>query len=107
MSLYAHGGRKRNLPKFEKRYGKEKGRKVYGAVVGKVRRERMAEGKCSVRGCAAPAAHFHGIHGCCDSRSHHAMLLRSHRRGTREGMAEPFEDLSRGVGSKGGEWGFA
>jgi hypothetical protein len=41
--LYKKGGKARNLPKFEKRYGKTKGQKVFGAVVGKVKRERAAK----------------------------------------------------------------
>ena len=38
--LYKNGAKKKELKKFESRYGKKKGKKVYGAVVGKVKRER-------------------------------------------------------------------
>lgn len=41
--LYKKGGKARNLPKFEARYGKRKGKAVFGAVVGKVKRERQAK----------------------------------------------------------------
>ena len=41
--LYKAGGKARNLPKFEKRYGVKKGKAVYGAVVGKVKRQRKAK----------------------------------------------------------------
>lgn len=37
--------RKANLREFEERYGSEKGRRVFGAVVGKVRREQVREGR--------------------------------------------------------------
>lgn len=39
--LYKAGGKARNLPKFQSKYGKTKGKRVYGAVVGKVKRERQ------------------------------------------------------------------
>lgn len=73
--LYTHGGRRKNLPGFQARYGKEHGKEVYGAVVGKVRRERMAKGLCSIRGCGVPASHRHGKHGCC-GRAHHCDMIR-------------------------------
>ena len=38
--LYRDGARHGELRKFENRYGKEKGKRIYGAVVGKVKRER-------------------------------------------------------------------
>lgn len=38
--LYREGAKRGELRKFENRYGKEKGKRVYGAVVGKVKRER-------------------------------------------------------------------
>ena len=38
--LYRDGAKRGELRKFENRYGKEKGKQVYGAVVGKVKRER-------------------------------------------------------------------
>ncbi|MDG6968263.1 MAG: hypothetical protein JRN50_02255 [Nitrososphaerota archaeon] len=76
--LYTHGGRRRNLPEFEKRYGREHGKEVYGAVVGKVRRERMAEGKCSMHGCGAPAIHSHGGHGCCGHPFHCSEISMAH-----------------------------
>lgn len=41
--LYRKGGKAREEPKFERRYGKEKGKRVYGATVGKVKREREAK----------------------------------------------------------------
>ena len=41
--LYRKGGKAREEPKFEKRYGKVKGKRVYGATVGKVKRERQAK----------------------------------------------------------------
>lgn len=37
--------RRANLREFEERYGTEKGRRVFGAVVGKVRREQFREGR--------------------------------------------------------------
>ena len=39
--LYRQGGKRKELPKFQERYGKEHGKYVYGAVVGKVYRERQ------------------------------------------------------------------
>ena len=39
--LYRNGAKYREKKKFEKRYGKKKGDYVYGAVVGKVKRERQ------------------------------------------------------------------
>lgn len=41
--LYTHGAKGREERKFEQRYGKKKGDYVYGATVGKVKRERMAK----------------------------------------------------------------
>ena len=41
--LYRHGAKRREERKFEERYGKEKGAEIYGAVVGKVKREREAK----------------------------------------------------------------
>ena len=41
--LYREGAKRGELRKFENRYGKEKGKRVYGAVVGKVKREREAK----------------------------------------------------------------
>lgn len=38
------GTRQRELRKFEAEYGREKGRRVYGAVIGKVRREQVRSG---------------------------------------------------------------
>ena len=38
--LYREGGKRKHEPEFEKRYGKKKGDRIYGAVVGKVKRER-------------------------------------------------------------------
>lgn len=75
--LYTHGGKHRNLPKFRARYG-SRGAEVYGRVVGKVRRERMAKGLCSARGCGVPARHYHGVHGCCGSALHHSMITGQH-----------------------------
>lgn len=42
--LYRFGAKASQERKFEKRYGKKKGKRVYGAVVGKVKRERMRKG---------------------------------------------------------------
>jgi hypothetical protein len=39
--LYRGGAKGPQERSFEKRYGKTKGKKVYGAVVGKVKRERQ------------------------------------------------------------------
>lgn len=39
--LYRDGAKYREIKKFEKRYGKIKGKRIYGAVVGKIKRERM------------------------------------------------------------------
>ena len=39
--LYRNGAKYREQKKFEKEYGKEKGDYVYGAVVGKVKREQL------------------------------------------------------------------
>ena len=39
--LYRNGEKYREKKKFEERYGKKKGDYIYGATVGKVRRERM------------------------------------------------------------------
>ena len=41
--LYRFGAKAREERKFEERYGKVKGKRVYGAVVGKVKRERAAK----------------------------------------------------------------
>jgi len=42
--LYRGKGTKaKQEKKFEKRYGKKKGKYVYGSVIGKVRRERAAK----------------------------------------------------------------
>lgn len=41
--LYKFGAKRGQLRKFENRYGKKKGKEVYGKVVGKVHRERLAE----------------------------------------------------------------
>ena len=41
--LYKHGAKVREEKKFEKEYGKEKGKYIYGATVGKVKREREAK----------------------------------------------------------------
>ena len=38
--LYRHGAKGSELRSFEHRYGRKKGKYVYGATVGKVRRER-------------------------------------------------------------------
>lgn len=43
--LYRTGAKGREQRSFEERYGKVKGKKVYGAVVGKVKRERAAKKK--------------------------------------------------------------
>jgi len=48
--LYTHGAKRGMLRKFENRYGVNKGKRVYGAVVGKVKRERMAKKSCLVHG---------------------------------------------------------
>jgi hypothetical protein len=82
--LYVRGGKKRELPKFERRYGTAKGKRVYGAVVGQVRRERMARGLCSVHGCGVSAVHYHGRHGCCGGSMHHAEITQSHFAGREE-----------------------
>ena len=42
--LYRFGGEKEEIKQFEKRYGKTKGKRVYGAVVGKIKRLRMRRG---------------------------------------------------------------
>ncbi len=41
--LYRKGAEARERRKFEKEYGKKKGDYVYGATVGKVKREREAK----------------------------------------------------------------
>ncbi len=38
--LYRKGAKKRELRAFERKYGKKKGSYIYGATVGKVKRER-------------------------------------------------------------------
>jgi len=40
--LYRYGAKKEKEREFEKRYGKKRGDYIYGATVGKVRRERLA-----------------------------------------------------------------
>lgn len=40
--LYREGAKGPELREFERKYGKRKGRRVYGATVGKVKREQMA-----------------------------------------------------------------
>jgi len=40
--LYKNGAKKEKEREFEKRYGKKRGDYVYGATVGKVRKERLA-----------------------------------------------------------------
>jgi len=41
--LYRDGAKYKELKIFERRYGKEKGDYIYGAVVGKIKREREAK----------------------------------------------------------------
>jgi len=41
--LYRHGAKGARKRQFQKRYGKKKGAYVYGAVVGKVKRQREAK----------------------------------------------------------------
>ena len=41
--LYRDGAKKRETRDFQRRYGKRKGRRIYGATVGKVKRERAAK----------------------------------------------------------------
>ena len=41
--LYRDGAEKGEIRDFERRYGKRKGRRIYGATVGKVKRERAAK----------------------------------------------------------------
>jgi hypothetical protein len=41
--LYRNGAKKNELREFQKEYGKKKGEYVYGATVGKVKRERQAK----------------------------------------------------------------
>lgn len=83
--LYTHGGKKRNLREFQARYGQQHGKEVYGAVVGQVRRARMAKGLCSVRGCGAPARHHHGKHGCCMRGIHCEIIAAAHGFGVMRG----------------------
>ena len=40
--LYRFGAKEREERKFEEEYGKEKGKRIYGAVVGKLKRRREA-----------------------------------------------------------------
>jgi hypothetical protein len=105
--LYTHGGKRSHEPEFERRYGKNKGKRVYGAVVGKVKRERMAAGKCSVHGCGAPSVHHHGRHGCCGSTMHHTQITQSHFDGVEEhdGWSGPMR-LAEVHGSNPRERGF-
>lgn len=64
--LYTHGGKASHLPEFERRYGTQHGKAVYGAVVGEVRRERMAKTGC--HNCGLPThTHYHGNFRCCGS----------------------------------------
>lgn len=64
---------------FEARYGVEKGDRVFGATVGKVRRGRMAKGLCTASGCRSRAVHYHGIHGCCGKAVCHSMITGQHQ----------------------------
>ncbi len=41
--LYRKGGKARSLKSFKARYGARKGARVFGAVVGKVKREQAAK----------------------------------------------------------------
>lgn len=43
--LYRDGAEPAELRKFEREYGREKGRQIYGATVGKVRREQQKHHK--------------------------------------------------------------
>lgn len=43
--LYRGGAKGSQLRAFERRYGKRKGKRVYGAVVGKVKRQREAKAR--------------------------------------------------------------
>ncbi len=43
--IYRHGAKHKMLKEFEKRYGKKKGKYVYGAVVGKLYRARLKRHK--------------------------------------------------------------
>ena len=47
--LYKYGAARTELPKFQTEYGKEHGKYVYGAVIGKVKREQMSETGAKVR----------------------------------------------------------
>ena len=41
--LYRYGAKKEKEREFERRYGTKRGNYIYGATVGKVRRERLAK----------------------------------------------------------------
>ena len=41
--LYKYGAARTGFPKFQAEYGREHGKYVYGATVGKVYRERLAK----------------------------------------------------------------
>ena len=45
--LYRQGAESGELAQFQRTYGKRKGRRIYFAVVGKVRRERLAKGRAA------------------------------------------------------------
>ena len=45
--LYRGGAESGELAQFQREYGNRKGRKIYFAVVGKVRRERRAKGRAA------------------------------------------------------------
>jgi hypothetical protein len=83
--LYTHGGKRAHIGEFQARYGKEHGKEVYGAVVGLVKRARMAKGLCSVRGCGAPSTHRHGKHHCCGNPIHHDLIRAAHMAGVMTG----------------------
>jgi hypothetical protein len=70
--LYRYGAREGERRKFEREYGARRGAYVYGATVGKVRRERMARGHAE--------RHSKGHHrGPCDGSCRAGHRVHWHR----------------------------
>lgn len=83
--LYKNGAKASEERKFEKEYGPEKGKHVYGATVGKVAREQAAKnggvkreevpGHIAISDRGTPyhvKGHYYYVHSVPHSRGHHS-----------------------------------
>lgn len=109
--LYRDGAKEAELREFEKRYGVEHGRDVYGETVGKVARERAAEnggetrelvkGHMSFSSKGTPyevKGHFSYVDAHPHGRGHHAGRCDSN---CRRGVTEHRHKRGRGSTSRG------